>query len=75
MEKKLSRQKFVELCEKRVTKAIKAIRLIGNLSNRTNYKYDESDTRKILKALKTEISNMEARFDSRGGGNGIDFKL
>ena len=36
---------------------------------------DESDTRKILKALKAEISNMEARFDSRGDGNGIDFKL
>tara|TARA_B100000959_G_C14737013_1_gene523369 strand:+ start:197 stop:424 length:228 start_codon:yes stop_codon:yes gene_type:complete len=75
MEKKLSRQKFVELCEKRVTKTIKDIRLIGNLSNRTNYKYDENDTRKILKALKTEISNMEARFNSRDGGNGIDFKL
>lgn len=75
MEKKSNREKFVELCEKRVTKAIKDIRLIGNLSNRTNYKYDANDVRKILKVMKTEISNLEARFDSRNGGSGIDFKL
>ena len=75
MEKKSNREKFVELGEKRVTKAIKDIRLIGNLSNRTNYKYDENDVRKILKVLKIEISNLEARFESRNGGNGIDFKL
>jgi len=75
MKKKSNREKFVELCEKRVTKVIKDIRLIGNLSNRTNYKYDENDVRKILKVLKAEISNLEARFDSRNGGSGIDFKL
>ena len=75
MLKKTNREKFVELCEKRVTKAIKGIRLIGNLSNRTNYKYDENDVRKILKVLKAEITNLEARFESRNGGNGIDFKL
>ncbi len=75
MEKKSNREKFVELCEKRVTKAIKDIRLIGNLSNRTNYKYDENDARKILKVLKGEISNLEAQFGSRNGGNEIGFKL
>lgn len=65
----------MELCEKRVIRAIKDIRLVGNLSNRTNYKYDENDVRKILKALKAEIGSLEARFESRNGGNGIDFKL
>jgi hypothetical protein len=75
MKNKSNREKFVELCEKRVTKVIKDIRLIGNLSNRTNYKYDENDVRKIIKVLKAEISNLEARFDSRNGGSGIDFKL
>ena len=75
MKKKSTREKFVELCEKRVNKTIKDIRLIGNLSNRTNYKYDEKDVRKIIKILKTEITNLEARFESRNGGSGIDFKL
>ena len=75
MKNKSNREKFVELCEKRVTKVIKDIRLIGNLSNRTNYKYDENDVRKIIKVLKAEISNLEARFDFRNGGSGIDFKL
>ena len=75
MKKKSTREKFVELCEKRVNKTIKDIRLIGNLSNRINYKYDEKDVRKIIKILKTEITNLEARFESRNGGSGIDFKL
>ena len=30
-----NRDKFVELAEKRVTRALKDIRLIGNLSNKT----------------------------------------
>ena len=45
------RKKFVVLAEKRVTRALKDIRLIGNLSNRSNYKYAEEDARKICKAL------------------------
>jgi len=75
MDKKSNREKFVELCEKRVNKAIKDIRLIGNLSNKTNYKYDESDVRKIVRVLQNELNDLKARFDTKSGGNGIDFKL
>lgn len=73
--KKSNREKFVELCEKRVTRIIEDIRLIGNLSNRTNYKYDENDVRKNLKILKGEISTLEVKFGPRNGGNEIGFKL
>ncbi len=41
------RQKFVELAEARVNRAIKDIRLIGNLSNRSAYDFSEDDVRKM----------------------------
>jgi transcription elongation GreA/GreB family factor len=70
-----SRTKFVELAEKRVSKAIKDIRLIGNLSNRSNYSYTEEDVRKIVKALKDEIDALKARFEAKGSDSKPVFKL
>jgi len=55
MEREKDRAKFVELAEKRVTRAIKDIRLIGNLSNKSNYSYTDQDVRKIIRALEAEI--------------------
>src|SRR5262249_56798948 len=49
--RKYDREKFVGLANKRVIRAIKAIQLIGNLSNRSNYDYTDEDVDKILKAL------------------------
>ncbi len=56
------RQKFEELAEKRVNKAIKDLRLIGNLSNRNNYSFDVGDVRKIMKALDEEMRALKGRF-------------
>jgi len=55
-------QKFLELSEKRMPKTIKAIKLIGNLSNRSNYFYLDSDTAKILKELKNSIKSLKRKF-------------
>lgn len=57
------RKKFVDLANKRVSKALKAIQLIGNLSNRSNYDYTPDDAAKIFKALQDEISACRKRFD------------
>ena len=43
------RQKFIELAESRVNRAIKDIRLIGNLANKNSYEYSEDDARKIVR--------------------------
>lgn len=78
MEKRLagkSREKFIELAEKRVSRAIKDIRLIGNLSNRSNYTYTQEDVRKIVKALKDEIDALKARFEATGSDSKPVFKL
>jgi hypothetical protein len=57
------RQKFVELATKRVSKAIRDIHLIGNLSNRSNYHYTDDDVAKIFKALNGELKECRKRFD------------
>lgn len=57
------RGKFKKLAEARVGKALKAIQLIGNLSNRSNYDFTDDDVTKIFKALNDEISSCRRRFD------------
>ena len=75
MPKDRSREKFIELAESRVTKALKAIHLVGNLSNRSNYKYDDSDAQKIIKALEAEIKVVKNRFSTGGSDKERKFKL
>ena len=75
MAREVDREKFVDLAEKRVRRAIKDIKLIGNLSNRSNYSYTDEDARKIYKALKGAIDEVKARFDRQGDEEVIEFKL
>ena len=69
------REKFVELAEKRVNRALKDMRLIGNLSNKSNYSYTNQDVKKIVSALKGALDEMQARFDRSAGGSPGRFKL
>ncbi|WP_299894316.1 hypothetical protein [uncultured Ruegeria sp.] len=68
------RQKFEELAEKRVNKVIKDLRLIGNLSNRNNYSFEDGDVRKIMKALEDEMKALKGRF-AKVRPSDDDFKL
>ncbi len=70
-----NREKFVDLAEKRVVKAIKDIRLIGNLSNRSNYSYEEDEVKKIIGALENELKNLKKRFETPTADGNIAFKL
>lgn len=75
MERLKDREKFVELAGKRVSKAIKDIRLIGNLSNKSNYSYTDEDVRKIIRALEGEVKRLKQRFESHGVADEVIFKL
>jgi hypothetical protein len=75
MSKNSNRTKFVELAEKRVSRTIKDIKLIGNLSNKSNYSYTQEDTDKIYKALKKAVEEMKLRFESSGANVEDIFKL
>ncbi len=57
------RERFVSLAEKRANKAIKDIRLIGNLSNKNNYEYEDAETQAIFRALEQEVKALRSRFD------------
>jgi hypothetical protein len=69
------RDKFVALAEKRVVRAVKAIRVVGNLSNKTNYDYTDEDVTKILDTLEAEVDSIRGRFSRMETESGIVFKL
>jgi hypothetical protein len=69
------RTKFVKLAEGRVQGALSAIRKIGNLSNRRSYTYDDSDIKKIMKALRDAVSETERKFDPGSAPGQKTFKL
>lgn len=57
-----NRERFVILAEKRVSRTIKDLRLIGNLSNRSNYSYTERDIEAIIRTLQRELNRTKERF-------------
>jgi len=74
-DKASKREKFVKLAESRTVNALKAIRVIGKLGNRNAYEYDDSDVRKIVKALNDEIEALNNRMKATKSSDGVDFKL
>ena len=66
--KRDKRAKFVELGERRVANAIKALRLVGNLADKSNYNYSESDAMDITRALRVEVSDVANKFKSSDSG-------
>ena len=69
------RERFKALAEKRVVKAIKALRLIGNLANRGNYSFTDEDVEKILTSLEAELTSLRKKFQDPGQPESIDFRL
>ena len=63
LETNQKRQKFVKLAENRTQAALSAIRKISNLSNRRSYEFDDTDIKKITKALRDAIADLERKFD------------
>jgi len=69
------REKFVELAEARVNKALKDIQLLGNLSNRSAYEFSEADVRKIFNALQKALDSAKSRYTKDGKSGGGEFRL
>ena len=70
-----NRDKFVELAEKRVQKTIKSMRLIGNLSNKTNYSYEDADLKKIFTTLRREMEMVKKKFETSSSDTDNEFRL
>lgn len=69
------RERFVALAEARTDKALNAMRLLGNLSNKSNYEYSDADVAQIVKALETELRAMKAKFTEASNGREATFRL
>ena len=69
------RLKFAELATKRVNKATEAIRLVGNLSNKSNYEYTDHDVRSIVRELNDAVNDLKRRFSAPNGQVDSNFKI
>jgi hypothetical protein len=73
--KESNRDKFIRLANSRVNETIKKLELIGNLSNRSNYDYDDSDIDKIFAVLQAELRASKERFQKAQKGKEKKFSL
>lgn len=69
------RERFVRLANARVNRALKDIQLIGNLSNRSNYQYNDHDVDLIFRALNDELKSCRTKFAADTGTNSNKFSL
>ena len=67
MGKDSKHERFVRLANARVNAALKALELVGNLSNRVNYEYDDQEASKIVKVLREQVEHIKGKF-----ANGAD---
>ena len=57
--------RFRRLVEPRVNKAEKAIKLVGNLGNRSLYEMTDAERRKIISHLRKELKKMENNLERK----------
>ena len=60
------RQRFQKIAPKRVQSTLKAIRLLKNVSNTSNYEYTENEANQILRAVRDELRIMQDAFKAGG---------
>jgi tRNA A37 methylthiotransferase MiaB len=69
------RENFVRLAEARVNRALREIRLIGNLSNKSAYQFDDADIRKMFGTLQKALDTTKGRFTDAESSSSSAFKL
>tara|TARA_B100000989_G_C19529964_1_gene469044 strand:+ start:289 stop:510 length:222 start_codon:yes stop_codon:yes gene_type:complete len=67
--------KFADLANSRVNKAIRLLRLISNLANKSHYSYTQDEADKIVSALNNEVKNIKEKFNSKNSRDTKEFKL
>ena len=65
----LKRDRFQRLAERRVSRCIQSMRLVGNLGNKSVYEYTESEQKQLIAVLEAELRNLKSKFRSRQTAN------
>jgi hypothetical protein len=73
--RKNRRERFVELAEKRMGKALHQIKLISNLADKSNYEYTQEDAEKMISTLHRALEDCELRYRQGGKDEHTVFKL
>jgi hypothetical protein len=68
-------QKFVELANRRVNRALRDLKLISNLANRKNYEYTDEQAKKVVRALLKEVESVRRSFEDPVAGQSDAFRL
>ena len=64
-------QKFVRIAEPRVTRACKAVSLLGNLAS-SSYEYSEAQVDAMFGAVQQALDTARAKFEKK---NAVEFKF
>jgi len=65
-------ERFKRLAVYRTNAVLEKIRILGNLSNKTNYDYSEENVKKIFSAIDFQLKTIRAKFS---GSTKNEFKL
>lgn len=65
----IKRDRFQRLAERRVSKCIQNMRLVGNLGNKSVYEYTDSEQKQLIAVLEAELRNLKSKFRSRQASN------
>lgn len=57
-------QRFKRIATYRTNEVLEKLRLLGNLSNKTNYDYAEDEVNKIFSAVESQLRIIKAKFSS-----------
>ena len=68
--------RFKRLAESRVNNVLRSIRILGNLSNTTNYQYTQDEVNRIFRAVREQLELVEGKFHVGARNSGRSrFKL
>lgn len=73
--KESKRDAFIRIGEQRMKVLIKALRTLGNLSNRNAYDYSPDDTERMVQTLYGEVEDFQKRMENRKRSVGFSFRL
>ena len=63
MDVETKRANFKRLAEKRTQTIIDELRILTNLTNTSNYEYDEEDVKKIFSAIESAVKKAKKEFN------------
>lgn len=56
--------RFTRLAQTRTSNVLRTIRILGNLSNTSNYEYTPAQVSKIFSAIQEQLDNAESKFEA-----------